>query len=240
MDINKYLTNRNVALLGTITFHVMLFAIFTHVHLSNHQPNHNTDLVINFIDQKQIETPVEEEEIVDKPDLLKEFQDPTTNQASSRSNENNVEDLRKSMKSLEGARTDDKTDLFSADAVRRNLKHEKQKEATGNNHQGETERKKENAFTGRSTINYFLKNRYNDKLPNPIYTCISGGLVYINIKVNQQGKVVDASYNRSKSNTSNECLVETALKYARRAKFNSDFKAKEIQKGYITYDFHEN
>jgi len=240
MNINKYLTNRNVALLGTITFHVMLFAIFTHVHLSTHKPNHNTDLVINFIDQKQIETPVEKEEIVEKSDLLKEFQDPTTNQASSRSNENNVEDLRKSMKSLEGARTDNETDLFSANAIRRNLKQDKQREETGSNHQGKTERKKENAFTGRSTINYYLKNRYNDKLPNPIYTCISGGLVYINIKVNQQGKVVDASYNRSKSNTNNDCLVETALKYARRAKFNSNFKVKEIQEGYITYDFHEN
>jgi hypothetical protein len=64
--------------------------------------------------------------------------------------------------------------------------------------------------------------------------------VYINIKVNQDGNVVDASYNRSKSKTTNDCLIETALKYARRAKFNSDYKAKEIQKGYITYDFHDN
>jgi len=239
MDFKKYLTNRNVALLGTITFHVVLFAIFTHVHLKVNKPDHNMDLVINFIEQNDIEEEIIEEEIVEKDDLLKEFEDPVTNQASSRSNEKSVEDLRKSMKSLEGVRGEE-TDLFSDKAAARNIKTKpiKLKEATDG--KGEAERKSENAFTGRSTINYYLKNRYNDKLPNPIYTCINGGFVYINIKVNQDGNVVDASYNRSKSKTTNDCLIETALKYARRAKFNSDYKAKEIQKGYITYDFHDN
>ena len=240
MDFKKYLTNRNVALLGTITFHVVMFAVFTHVHLKVNKPEHNMDLVINFIEQEEIEQePIEEEEIVEKDDLLKEFEDPVTNQASSRSNENSVEDLRKSMKSLEGVR-DEETDLFSDEATRRNLKSKPVKSKDATDGKGEAERKSENAFTGRSTINYYLKNRYNDKLPNPIYTCINGGFVYINIKVNQKGRVVDASYNRSKSKTTNGCLIETALKYARRAKFNSDYKAKEIQKGYITYDFHDN
>ncbi|MCK5908096.1 MAG: hypothetical protein KAG37_10910 [Flavobacteriales bacterium] len=240
MDFKKYLTNKNVALLGTITFHVVLFAVFTHVHLKVNKPEHSADLVINFIDQKEIETPIEEEEIVEKADLLKEFDGPITNQASSRSNEKSVEDLRSSMKSLEGARDDSDTDLFSDDAKKRNIPTTKNKQVDKTDGKGEAERKSENAFTGRSTINYYLKNRYNNKLPNPIYTCISGGKVYIDIKVNQQGKVIDASFNKSKSTTSNECLVETALKYAKRSKFNSDFKASDPQKGYITYDFHKN
>ena len=239
MDFNKYLTNKNVALLGTITFHAILFAIFTHVHLGVNKPDHEMDLVINFIEQKEVEKPVEEEKIEEKQDFAKELEGPITNQASSRSNENTVEDLRKSMKSLEGVRGEE-TDLFSDKAAARkiNTSSKKTKEATDG--KGEAKRESKNAFTGRSTINYFLKNRYNDKLPNPIYTCISGGKVYVDIKVNRKGDVVDASYNRSKSNTSNECLIETALKYARRSKFNSDFNAKEIQKGYITYDFHKN
>ena len=197
------------------------------------------DLVINFIDQKEIETPAEEEEIEEKQDLLKEFEGPVTNQASSRSNEKSVEDLRKSMKSLEGVR-DEETDLFSDKAASRKINTSSNKAKESTDGKGEAKRESKNAFTGRSTINYFLKNRYNDKLLNPVYTCISGGKVYIDIKVNQEGFVVDASYNRSKSNTTNECLIETALKYAKRSKFNSDFNAKEIQKGYITYDFQKN
>ena len=241
MDFKKYLTNKNVALLGTITFHVVLFAVFTHVHLKVNKPEHNMDLVINFIEQNEIESPIEkEEEIIDKPDLLKEFEDPITNQASSRSNEKSVSDFRSSMKSLEGARQNEDTDLFSDEAKKREIPPTKTKQVDKTDGKGETERKSENAFTGRSTINFFLKGRYNNKLPNPIYTCISGGFVYINIKVNKQGNVIDASYNKSKSNTTNECLIETALKYAKRSKFNTNFDADISQKGYITYDFHQN
>ena len=238
MDFKKHLTNRNVALLGTITFHVVLFAVFTHTHLKVNRPEHNMDLVINFIEPEQVEEQPEEE-IEEKDDLLREFEDPITNQASSRSNEQTVEDLRKSMKSLEGVR-DEETDLFSDKAVARNIKTKSVKPKDATDGKGEVERKEKNAFTGSSTINYYLKGRYHDKLPNPIYTCIDGGFVYINIRVNQKGIVTDASYNRSKSKTTNECLIETALKYAKRAKFNSNYKAKEIQKGYITYDFHDN
>jgi TonB family protein len=217
-----------------------MFAIFSHVHLKVDKPEHNVDLVINFIEpKKDIQEEKEEEIIKPKDNFLKEFEDPTTNQASSRSNEKSVEDLRKSMKSLKGARNE-KTDLFSDEATRRNIKTQSTKSKESTDGRGEAERIEENAFTGKSTINYYLKGRYNDKLPNPIYTCIKGGFIYIDIKVNQQGRVIDASFNRSKSKTSNECLKETALKYARKARFNSDFRAKEIQKGYITYDFHKN
>jgi hypothetical protein len=248
MNINKYLTNRNVALLGTITFHAVLFAIFTHVHLNSNRIEKTAELVINFVDPEDfipaetVET--EDEEISEnKVNILDKFNQPFTNQASSRSNENTVEELRSSMKSLDNARNnseDKKVDLFSDDAEKREIpiKHIEKEENTDG--KGEAERKEENAYTGRSTINYYLENRYSNKLPNPIYTCITGGLIYINIEVNQQGRVVKASYNKRKSTTTNECLKETALKYARKSKFNSYFSANDIQKGYITYDFHEN
>ncbi|MEN8137725.1 MAG: hypothetical protein ABFR62_04760 [Bacteroidota bacterium] len=244
MDFNKYITNRNVAILGTITFHVVLFAIFTHVQVRTNYPERTSELLINFIEPIE---PVEEEieEIPEqKPNILDEFTKPLTSHASSRSNENNVDKLRSSMKSLEDLREDSESenknvDLFSEDAKHREVKTTYKKEERKEG-RGEGERKTENAYTGKSTINYYLKNRYSDKLPNPIYTCINGGLIYIDIKVNQQGQVTDVNYNRSKSSTSNECLKETALKYAKRAKFNSDFSAKETQKGYITYQFSEN
>jgi len=239
MDINKYITNKNVAILGTITIHMVLLAFFSHTYLNTNYPERESTLMINFIEPKD---PIikEKEEIPEQQKFVDEFTDPTTNQASSRSNENTVEKLRASMKSLEGAReitnSGDNVDLFSEAAKHREIKT-KHKQQDSKEGKGEKNRKKENSFTGRSTINFYLENRYSDKMPNPIYTCISGGLIYVNIKVNQQGNVIEASVNSRKSTTSNECLKETALKYAKRAKFNSDFSAKEIQKGFISYMF---
>ncbi|QFZ54177.1 hypothetical protein FEZ18_04820 [Oceanihabitans sp. IOP_32] len=57
----------------------------------------------------------------------------------------------------------------------------------------------------------------------------------INITVNTNGNVVDA-YVNSSSSTSNQCLVEHALEYARASKFNADASKKE-QIGSITFHF---
>lgn len=87
----------------------------------------------------------------------------------------------------------------------------------------------------RTTISYSLIDRKNYKLPPPIYTCIEGGKVVINIEVDANGYVTDASYNAKSSGTSNGCLVDNAIAYALKAKFSKASKA--TQKGTITYLF---
>ena len=87
----------------------------------------------------------------------------------------------------------------------------------------------------RTSVSYSLLDRNNYKLPPPIYTCIEGGKVVINIKVDVNGSVIDADFNEKSSGTSNGCLVDNAIIYARKAKFSSSNKAS--QKGTITYLF---
>lgn len=87
----------------------------------------------------------------------------------------------------------------------------------------------------RTSISYSLVDRNAYDLPPPIYTCIEGGKVVINITVNSSGSVVDTSFNEKSSTTSNGCLVDNALAYAAKANFSSDSKAS--QKGTITYIF---
>lgn len=87
----------------------------------------------------------------------------------------------------------------------------------------------------RTSISYSLVERTHYDLPPPIYTCIKGGKVVINIQVDSSGNVIDANYNEKSSNTSNGCLVENAITYALKAQFNSSDKAS--QKGTITYLF---
>ncbi len=104
---------------------------------------------------------------------------------------------------------------------------------------GEREAQKE-AYTNnlaerKTSVSYSLVDRNNYKLPPPIYTCIQGGKVVINIQVNSVGTVTDASFNEKSSSTSNGCLVDNAITYAYKATFNSSDK--KTQKGTITYIF---
>ena len=104
---------------------------------------------------------------------------------------------------------------------------------------GEREAQKEertnNLAERRTSVSYSLIGRNNFKLPPPIYTCIEGGKVVINIEVDAIGNVIEAEFNEKSSGTSNGCLVDNAITYALKAKFNSSTKAS--QKGTITYLF---
>ena len=85
----------------------------------------------------------------------------------------------------------------------------------------------------RTSVSYSLVDRVHYKLPPPIYTCIEGGKIVINIKVDRYGYVQEALFNAKSSNTSNGCLVDNAIDYAKRARFDPSSKAMQI--GSITY-----
>jgi len=72
-----------------------------------------------------------------------------------------------------------------------------------------------------SSVSYSLVNRTHEFLPPPIYLCEQGGKVVVTIKVDGNGNVVDASYN-SASTSSNGCLIDHALEYAKASKFNAN------------------
>ncbi len=87
----------------------------------------------------------------------------------------------------------------------------------------------------KSTISYSLVDRTDEYLPIPIYLCEDGGKIVINITVDDQGNVID-TYVNSSSTSSNDCLVESALDYAKQAKFNVS-PGKKSQLGSITFNF---
>ena len=87
----------------------------------------------------------------------------------------------------------------------------------------------------RTSISYSLVERNAYYLPPPIYTCIEGGKVVINIKVDNDGYVTEADFNDKSSGTSNGCLVDNAIAYALKARFSPDSKVSQI--GTITYLF---
>ena len=100
----------------------------------------------------------------------------------------------------------------------------------------EAKKTKSTSYSKRNTtVSYSLVDRNHYELPIPVYTCIEGGKIVINILVDASGYVTEAEVNKKSSNTLNGCLVENAITYALLARFNS---SKELnQKGTITYLF---
>ncbi len=98
---------------------------------------------------------------------------------------------------------------------------------------------KEKSFKGASRIKYYVRGRWKVALSNPIYTCPDDmhGWISINIQVDRQGKVVRAQYDPKRSTSSKECLIDAALRYARRTRFNADPNGPPLSYGYIRYLF---
>lgn len=97
-------------------------------------------------------------------------------------------------------------------------------------------RTEEEGVNRKTTISYFLKDRQAMRLRNPVYTCQASGRIVINIEVSDQGKVVKASFHKDGSSTTNGCLIDSALHYAKLARF-STAAGTARQSGTITYVF---
>lgn len=92
-------------------------------------------------------------------------------------------------------------------------------------------------YQGPTRIYYDLKGRDHVYLPIPIYKCQGSGKVVLVIEVNQRGHVENAQISQGESNTSDECLIETAVSTALASRFEPDLSAPKTQKGTLTYIF---
>ena len=91
-------------------------------------------------------------------------------------------------------------------------------------------------YTGDSTIEYYLDNRYHTSLPNPTYLAYDGGKVIVDISVNRNGKVVRAVPRKS-SSVQSEQLYILAESAALQTVFNPSPTAPAVQTGTIHYTF---
>lgn len=99
-------------------------------------------------------------------------------------------------------------------------------------------------FGGNVMVDWVLTSRdphQNDPyfVRNPGYTCgdHTTGLVTIKIKVDQSGRVFDAKFVASSSNSASPCMIEQARKYALMSRFNYSNTAPAQQDGIIRYTF---
>lgn len=85
--------------------------------------------------------------------------------------------------------------------------------------------------------NWSLEGRVPRKLPLPASSFTENGTVAVQIKVDKYGNVIQAVAIDKGSNTTNTKLRRLAEDAARKAKFNANMNAAEMQRGTITYHF---
>lgn len=238
----KKLYKQNIyGVIGTLLFHVLLFGSFLLAEVNLKGKVKEEPIIIDFAAIEELEEPelekVEEEtEDENTPSTPNE-----TPQQTSRSN-----------RAVNDAPTKDP--FFDEDYQREIA--EAQKLVSDVNSQLSKEVKKMEEFTmpeettegmdpdsikntiysGESNIHYFLENRYHVRLPIPVYLAQGGGLVVVDIVVNQKGKVIQAEVR--KNNKLKDPMLEVYAKQAaERTRFNADASAPTQQKGTISYTF---
>jgi hypothetical protein len=92
------------------------------------------------------------------------------------------------------------------------------------------------SYKGASVMTFTLAGRREMYLPVPVYKCLQGGDVCVQIEVNQNGYVVKANVVLAIS-AIDECLQTTAVNAAKLSRFNADASAPKLQSGTIIYQF---
>lgn len=156
---------------------------------------------------------------------------------SSQSNSQSVEDYENQIKNELNAKHPTKADDGS-DNSENKQDNTKTSDKTDNN----TSPTSNNAFAGRTMVEWSLSGRspHNNNdyyVRNPGYTCGAvAGTITMRIKVDQNGDVISAKYDSNMSNSSNECMLRQAEKYALKSRFDYSSSNKS-QEGTITYTF---
>ena len=150
--------------------------------------------------------------------------------------EQSIEDYEKSLYRAEGGET--KRETILNEMKDRNDNANTPKVNTKNNNVSDVGSL---VYSGNVMVNWSLDKRIayqnnNWFVRNPGYTCGTGsGKVTVQIKVNQNGNVIEALV--TSSSNGNPCMTQQALKYAKLSRFDFSSSASSTQIGTIIYTF---
>jgi hypothetical protein len=237
-----------VGILGTIIFHLIVAIIIISFQIRSLKVQSRDMFEIEFIaedpiaeDQQLIEIPVTtietilkgDEEMLNIARNLASKADPKVNRAeyidrvkeelikSGKLNENNYIDEQKKQ-----AEKPDENLAFNDES----------KVKDDENNPTESQEMAAN-YKGPTRIYYELEGRNHTYLPIPIYKCEGSGKVALRIEVSQKGIVEKTLVIAGESTTSDQCLIEAAVRAALITRFNSSVNAPKIQTGTLSYHF---
>lgn len=243
--MNKFLKlyQRNIyGVIGTLVFHILLMASFLLAEIDMKGNISEEPLVIEFPDilpEEEVKVLVE-----DNPEEISIPVDRTinnlTNLASNRLSERN---------------NTNSPDKFFDDQYLKEINEAKQLVSNVNNQLSKEKLNiddikmpvestegmnpdsiKNTNYTGESNVVYYLENRYHVSLPIPVYLAKGGGKIIVDIVVDRNGRVTQASPRADRS-IRDEQIIFYAQAAALRTLFNADSSAPAAQKGTIHYTF---
>lgn len=239
MNLNR----QQLSLLITIFSMGIVVLVLYNIHLGAEQEDDDDYVVEMVLEDLPEELTKEEEELLEELSKTEAIKSHMAFNETSKPSYGNPEPLQTLEEIMEerAMENDGKIAenlLSDADFVQRvkelAKKREEKKQMLGEKESQKQEYTK-NLAERRTSISFSLVDRNGYRLPPPIYTCIEGGKVVVNIEVDNLGNVIDASFNEKSSGTSNGCLVDNAIAYAYKAQFSTSDKS--TQKGTITYLF---
>lgn len=238
---------QNKALIITVLLFMLVFLAMYNIHLSGSNQEIRGTL-IELESLKEEERAVAEQEQEQEPELEPNPQpERPPMQTHQAFNENQAEQQENFRSRL--------NEIFEKNSAEEELSEEENANSssgtfnTGENDENEPQQQSDGENTSEkisektgslrnSSISFSLLGRQAIEIPNPIYTCATGGKIVINIAVNERGLVEDTSFNKASSTSTNECLIQHALRYAAEARF-SILAGRTSQIGTITYNFQE-
>lgn len=245
-----YIEKYKFAILGTFLFHIMVFIIsnFSTVQSVQKIPPNSVKIEIP-LDDIEFEPEIEELLQLQKPEVKNQeifnlAKDENDNREKSYENySTNSEEMKSNAmdkyKNLEQQYLDEwaATNADKLNDLKTNQNNKENKNENAANNKGENVSSgKENAFAGEVMISFNLSNRKAYSLPNPGYTCNGAGTVVVQIKVDKNGYVKETSYMAQSSSNASECMIERALIYAKKSRFDY-VENSTSQTGTITYKF---
>lgn len=239
MNIAKFIVKYRYGIIGTTVVHVLLFIFMATTHIDDYKRSVPEEEIIAEFDFTE-----EEPEYMSQNGETSAENEGLTNAAADLSQKTSTYtniNRSKMDKSIEEELKDLEQEFFDElKEGREEIKEIKPQKNQNTAVEKEDAKQNDKASLGadvKATAGFFLEDRYDLELPTPSYICREEGIVVVDIRVNQKGDVKLASINTDKTTTSNVCLHENALEYAKRARFNQDFNAKLMQQGYIKFVF---
>ncbi len=248
----KFLIRHKFSVLGTILFHFFILVFSVYTYLPKVDIDDESIIVINFPEEP--EEKIEEELAALKKVNADNYSNKGVNESapenvkkgeyneynrepSTKSKESFDKQLEQELKELEQKVIEEQRDAgygYSQEQIDDMLDSKKNKNLE---EVVEQKPRSEAAYQGNTNITYKLENRFDTRLDVPVYMCQYGGVVVVNIAVNQSGRVVSVKIDEQSSKTSDPCLLDAAIKGAKSTIFNSKSSAPKIQMGSITYRF---
>lgn len=234
MNFLVLLEKHQNAILGTLIVHILIFVWLNIQNVSFYiiQPKEKVLATLDFTTPENNLIPKESKEVFSNNEVV------VTNAAS---NYNQEKDMSASQKKVLAEKVIEDVKEFEKKQFN---DFGKDNPVIDNSHL-ENEKIKENSIsktvnkslkkTSNATAKYFCENRNMILQKIPSYLCNQTGKVRLTIKVNPKGEVTDCKVDDSETNTSNQCLIENAINYAKNWKFNQDFSSTQRQEGWIEF-----